>query len=158
MINFKLLFDIIPLHPGQNIAIIEDSQDNFLELLKEFSQKIDATLHVKALGEREDASNNNLRIKSFSFEQPKYNIFSINYDFLFLCVSISEREDIEDVFKKIYRVMKNAGYLFAFVKKDEVSRYFELLEDTNYVALNNIDFDETIDVVIAKKMHGCRKV
>jgi len=158
MKNFKLLFDIIPPHPGQNIAIIENSQDNFLELLKEFSQKIDATLHVKALGEREIVNSEKLKIKTFSFEQARYNNFSVNYDFLFLCVNISEREDIKTVCKKLYRVMKNAGYLFIFVKKYEVERYFELLEDTNYVALNNIDFDENTDVVIAKKMHGWRKV
>jgi len=158
MKNFKLLFDIIPPHPGQNIAIIEDSQDNFLLSLKEFSQKIDATLHVKALGEREPINTEILKIKTFSFKQSRYNTFSVEYDFLFLCVDISEREDIKTICKKLYRVMKNAGYLFLFVKKDEVERYFELLEDTNYVALNNIEFNEKLDVVVAKKMHGWRKV
>jgi len=158
MIKFKLLFDIVPPHPGQNIAIIENSQDNLVELLKEFSQKIDATLHVKALGKREACNSENLKIKTFSFEQSRYNNFSVNYDFLFLCVSTTEIEDIKTVFRKIYRVMKNAGYVFMFVEKDEVAKYFELLEDSNYVALNNIDFNETTDVVIAKKMHGWRKV
>lgn len=158
MKNFKLLFDIIPPHPGQNIAIIENLQDNFLLPLKEFSQKIDATLHVKTLGERENTNTKSLKIKTFSFKQSRYNTFSVNYDFLFLCVDISEREDIEIICKKLYRVMKNAGYLFLFVKKDDVVRYFKLLEDTNYVALNNIEFDENTDVVIAKKMHGWRKV
>ena len=158
MKNFKLLFDIVPPHPGQNIAIIEDSQDNFLLSLKEFCQKIDATLHIKSLGKREAINTDILKIKTFSFEQSRYNTFSVNYDFLFLCVDISEREDMESIFKKIYRVMKNAGNIFLFVKKDEVRRYFELLEDTNYVALNNIEFNEKLDIVIAKKMHGWRKV
>ncbi len=158
MSSFEFLLDVIPSYPGQNIAIIEDSSDDFVEILADYSKKIEATLHIKTLGTREIQNSDKLRVKPFSFEQSKYNIFSINYDFLFLCVDISGREDIETIFKKIYRVMKNAGNIFVFVEKKDVSKYFKILENTNYVALNNIDFNETTDVIIAKKMHGWRKV
>ncbi len=158
MKNFGLLFDIIPPYPGLNIAIIEDSQDKLVEQLGAFCKKAEASLHVKVLRDSQSQSDKHIKIKKFSFEQSKYNNFSILYDFLFLCVDISEREDIEVVFKKIYRVMKNAGNILVFVKKEQIQRYFEILEKTNYVAINSIDLNENTEVVTAKKMHGWRKV
>ncbi|MFK5881328.1 MAG: hypothetical protein QM482_03855 [Sulfurospirillum sp.] len=158
MKNFELMFETIPPYPGLNIAIIEDSQDLLVKQLSTFCQKVEASLHVKALKERDSSCDKDIKIKNFSFEQPKYNNFSILYDFLFLCVDISERDDIEVIFKKIYRVMKNAGNIFVFIKKEQKQRFFEILEKTNYVALNSIDLNEDIEVITAKKMHGWRKV
>jgi hypothetical protein len=156
--NLELLFDIIPPHPGLNIALIEENQDEIVQKLHTFAGEIEAVVHVKALGEREEQKEEFLRVKSFSFEQSKYNNFSIIYDFLFLCVDVSGRDDIELVFKKIYRVLKNAGNLLVFVKKDDKQRYMELLEEINYVALNSIDLNEETEVITAKKMHGWKKV
>ncbi len=158
MKNFELMFEIIPPYPGLNIAIIENNQNTVVKKLEKFCQKIEASLHVKALRDRKEEKRGDLRIKNFSFEQSKYNNFSIIYDFLFLCADISERDDIDVVFKKIYRVMKNAGNLFVFAKKEDKQRYIELLEKTNYVAINSIDLNEKAEVIVAKKMHGWRKV
>ncbi len=158
MKNFELLFEIIPPYPGLNIALIEDNQDGIVEELHNFCQKIEASLHVKALGDREESRSENMRIKSFSFEQTKYNNFSTLYDFLFLCADINTRDDMEMIFKKIYRVMKNAGNLLICVRKDDKVSYMELLENTNYVALNSIELNQDTEVITAKKMHGWKKV
>jgi len=158
MKNFELMFDIIPPYPGLNIAVIEKDRDEIVQKLQSFSKKIEASLHVKALGDREEQKSEGMRVRKFSFDESKYNHFSTLYDFLFLCTDISDRDDIDLIFKKIYRVMKNAGNLLVFVKKDEKQRYMELLEKINYVALNSIDLNEDTEVVTAKKMHGWKKV
>ena len=158
MKNFEMLFDVIPPHPGLNIALIEDSKDMVIDSLLKYCEQIRATLHVKALENRESLNSDNLKVKNFSFDEKKYNNFSMLYDFLFLCVDISGRDDIEMIFKKIYRVLKNAGNLFICIKKDEVNRYLQILESINYVALNSIELNMHTEVIVAKKMHGWKIV
>jgi len=158
MKNFEMLFDVIPPHPGLNIALIEDSKDMAMNLLLKYCRQIKATLHVKALKDRESLNSNDLRVKNFSFNESKYNNFSILYDFLFLCVDISDRDDIEMIFKKIYRVLKNAGNLFICIKRGEADRYLQILEGINYVALNSIELNRDTEVIVAKKMHGWKIV
>ncbi len=158
MKNFEMLFDVIPPHPGLNIALIEDSKDMVVNSLLKYCKQIKATLHVKALESRESLNSSDLRVKNFSFDESKYNNFSILYDFLFLCVDISDRDDIEMIFKKIYRVLKNAGNLFICIKKDEANKYLQILESINYVALNSIELNAHTEVIVAKKMHGWKIV
>ncbi len=158
MKNFELLFDTIPPYPGLNIAIIEDGDADLVQSLYKFTKSLDAFLHVMHIGETQEKKENSIRIESFSLEQAKYSKFSILYDFLFLCIDMKKETNIELVFKKIYRVMKNAGELYILVDKKDDRDYAGVLEDSNYVALNSIDLNKETRVITAKKMHGWRKV
>jgi len=60
--------------------------------------------------------------------------------------------------KKFYRVIKNAGYLYLFVKDNDVQNTIELLEETNFVSVNVIDSFKDTKVISAQKMHGWMKV
>jgi len=148
------IFEVIPHYPGVYIAILEDK--NFCEapILYEFSQEINACLHVKSLTpEKYDAS---LEAELFEFTQKRYNNHATQYDFVFVCAN--DVNNILEVANKIYRIVKNAGHLFFLCKKELSVEYSEVFENSNFVALNTIPLDDTYDIVAAKKMHGWRKV
>lgn len=142
MENFEKIFELIPKYPGSYISIIAYKNSKEVEILKEFCSLIKATLHVNTIGE------------NFSYETKRFNKHAIQYDFVFLC---DEIRDIE-VAKKVYRILKNAGHLFLVCKKDSTYDANELLEKSNFVALNSIDLNQTHDIISAKKMHGWMKV
>jgi len=158
MKNFELLFDVIPNYPGLNISIISEKQDSCVKKLIEFCLEKEANLYIKTTSELNIEKNENTNVEKFSFKQSRYNKKSLQYDFMFLCIDISDRDDIDEIFKKIYRVMKNAANLFVLCKKEKSQEMMELLEETNYVAINTIELNSDYEIVCAKKMHGWRKV
>lgn len=136
------LFALIPNHPGIYISIIEDENFDCVTQLKEYAQSIKATLHVN----------------EFHLEENKYTKHAVQYDFLFICADIDKRNDILEIAKKTYRVLKNAGHAFVLSKKESTCRLSEIFEESNFVAINTISLDNEYDVISTKKMHGWMKV
>ncbi len=158
MKQFELLFDLIPAHPGLNMAIIDDGHQDCVEKLAKFCESISANLYVKSLINTNLESSDCLHVEQFSFEQARYNRKSIQYDFLFLCANIEDKQKISEIAKKIYRVIKNAANLFMLANRENTDEISQILEETNFVALSVIDIDETFSIVSAKKMHGWTKI
>jgi hypothetical protein len=158
MKNFELLFEIIPNYPELNISIINERQDGCVKKLIDFCLSNEANLYVKTINELDVKADERIYIEKFSFEQPKYNKKSLQYDFLFLCSDSENINNLSEVFKKCYRVVKNAANLFVLCKKENSQNMMELLEETNYVAISLIELNDEFKIVSAKKMHGWRKV
>ncbi|WP_458700036.1 hypothetical protein ACKGJI_09440 [Sulfurospirillum sp. 1307] len=142
MKNFEKIFELIPGYPGSYISLICPKDFDGIQDLQKFCNSIKATLHVNIINE------------DFSYEDKKFNKHAVQYDFVFLI------DDIEDIMitKKIYRILKNAGHTFILCKKDSTCKTFDLLENSNFVALNQIDLDDKHDIISAKKMHGWMRV
>ncbi len=158
MKNFKLLFEVIPKHPSLNIAIINENYDSCVNQLVDFCINIEANLYIKTVSELNIKLKKNIYVENFSFEQARYNKKSLQYDFLFLCAHSHDLSDLSTVFKKCYRVIKNAANIFILSKKEKSQDMMELLEETNYVAISTIELNDDYEIVCAKKMHGWRKV
>jgi len=156
--NFELLFEVIPNYPGLNISIINESYDSCVDKLVDFCIGIEANLYIKTLNELNIKVEKNIYVENFSFEQARYNKKSLQYDFMFLCAQNQSTLDLSEVFKKCYRVIKNAANLFILCKKKKCQDMMELLEETNYVAISTIELNADYEIVCAKKMHGWRKV
>ncbi len=158
MKNFELLFDLIPDHPGLNIAIIDDGSYQCEDKLVEFCQSINAKLYIKSLITRKNIHNNALQVEEFNFTQEKYNKQAMQYDFLFICANIKDIKDFSIVANKVYRAIKNAAHLFLAVTKNNPFDFHTTLEESNFVALNTIDLNDEVNIVSAKKMHGWTKI
>ncbi len=136
------LFALIPNHPGIYISIIEDENFDCAKELQEYTDSINATLHVN----------------KFNFEQKSYTKHATQYDFLFICTDVDKRNDILEIANKTYRVLKNAGHIFILSKKEFTCRLSEVFEESNFVAINTISLNDEYDVISAKKMHGWKRV
>lgn len=158
MKSFELLFELIPDHPGLNIALIDDGSYQCEDKLLEFCQSINAKLYIKSLIPRHYIHNQTLHVEEFNFSQEKYNKQAIQYDFLFICANIKDIKDMSAVANKVYRAIKNAAHLFLAVSKNEPFDFHTILEESNFVALNTIDLNDEVNVISAKKMHGWARI
>ena len=160
MYDIGLLFEVIPPHPGQNIAIIVDRahQKSVVPKLADFCRTIEANLYVKYLEMPLVYHDALIHEERFSFDQSVYNSKSLQYDFFFLLADLDDVSRLKEISKKIYRAIKNAANLFVVLKKQDADIAVMLLEENNFVAINNIDLDASYDAISAKKMHGWMKV
>ncbi len=156
MKDIEELFTIIPPYPGQNICFIDNLQMDIIKKLKEFCIKNEINLFIKDMQSSLSVLGKVpfVKVEKFSFDDKRYNPHSILYDFVFLSYELGYSQDI---LKKFYRVIKNAGNIFIFTKSDQ-SDMIKLLEDINFVAVNQIDTFKDFHIISAKKMHGWMKV
>ena len=150
------LFALIPNHPGIFIAIMEDESFDCVDELLQYTDSIEATLHVKSLSDK--IYPKTLHVEEFRFEQKSYNNHAVQYDFIFICANTDNISDTLSTANKLYRVLKNTGHVFVLSKKESPCRLTQILQESNFVALNTIDLNSQFDVVSAKKMHGWMRV
>lgn len=88
-------------------------------------------------------------------KQPRYGMQGKFYDYLYVTAQIDTAMQ-EEFVKKVYEVIKSGGLIIAFVPKtsQEYERWFHLLQDNSFVAINTIDICEHFHIVTARKMHG----
>lgn len=155
--DIKELFSVIPNYPGLNIALLDGFgvKEEFIS----FCKSQEATLYIKDFDNSLDKSLNSdfIKVEKFDFNDKRYNLHSVLYDFVYLCCDI-EGLPLDEVAKKFYRVIKNAGYLYLFAKDSDVQNTIKLLEETNFVSLNVIDSFKDTKVISAQKMHGWMRV
>ncbi len=153
--DIKELFELIPNYPGLNICLVDnfDLKESFFELI----EKQDAILYIKNFKNEDIKGNNFIKVERFDFGDKRYNLHSILYDFVFLLIDTQEL-DLQEVLKKFYRVIKNAGYIYLFAKDNHKEKVMKLLGDTNFVSINDIDTYGESHIISAQKMHGWMKV
>jgi len=158
MKSVKELFSIIPNYPGLNICLVDDGKFDVVDDFISLCEAKEATLYLKDVKSIYQHLQNSdfLKVEKFSFDDKRYNLHSVLYDFIFLCCDIEEKKEIEAL-KKFYRVLKNAGDIYLF-KDNDPSDIRQMLESVNYVAVNEIDTMGRYHVFSAKKMHGWMKV
>ncbi len=158
MKSIKELFAIIPSYPGLNICLVDDGRFEVIDDFLNLAQEKDATVFLKDIKNRyQDLANSDfLKIEKFDFDNKRYNLHSVLYDFIFLCCDI-DKIDKKEILTRFYRVLKNAGDIYLFSKENPADLK-DILESINYVAVNEIDTMGLYHVMSAKKMHGWMKV
>jgi len=164
--KLKTLLSIIKENPSLDIAHFTDQDNLLVELLNNYCIEKDYGYQLNLLDNSLEEpmskkyKSSSTSVRQFHLQRKSYLIQAKQYDFVFLTATIDL--DIEsDFLKRLHQVIRNAGNLIVFIKKEEYTlryRWIELLEEHNYVATNTIDnLCNDYDIVITKKMHGWGK-
>ncbi|MBN2825885.1 MAG: hypothetical protein JXQ76_11205 [Campylobacterales bacterium] len=88
-------------------------------------------------------------------KQPRYGMQGKFYDYLYVTADIEE-SILEEFVQKVYEVIKSGGIIIIFTQKNlqTYDRWFNLLQDNFFVAINPIDISEDFHIITARKMHG----
>ncbi len=164
--KLKTLLSIIKDNPSLDIAHFTDQDNLLVELLNDCCTQKSYGYQLNLLDNSieeimsQKYKSSSTKVKPFHLQRKSYLIQAKQYDFVFVTATIGL--DIEsDFFKRLHQVIRNAGQLIVFIKKEDYElryRWIELLEEHNYVATNTIDnLCNDYDIVITKKMHGWGK-
>ncbi len=152
--NINELFSLMPKYGGYHMALVDGFglKGEFID----FANSYEVTLHIKEFN-KDQNDIPFVKYEKFSFEDKRYNPHSVIYDFVYLCLDI-EVEKLEEVVKKFYRTLKNAGYIYLFSKSKYAEVAKDILEKSNYLSINEIDDFLGRRVISAQKMHGWKRV
>ncbi len=160
------LLSIIPNYPATRLLEINDGGEELSLELKRFAKErdfeyllniVDNEFYNRAKEIYSDGSS--CIVHKIKFEQRRYVNMAKQFDFAFITASIP-LEIREEFLKKVHSHIKNAGNIILFLPKDDLKLkelWWQSLEDTLFVAINNIDMFKNYEIIIAKKMHGWGK-
>ncbi len=164
--KLKTLLSIIKENPSLDIAHFTDQDNLLVELLNEFCTQKSYSYQLNLLNNSieelmsQKYKSSSTKVKPFHLQRKSYLIQAKQYDFVFVTATIDLNME-SDFLKRLHQVIRNAGNLIIFIKKEDYElryRWIELLEEHNYVATNTIDnLCNDYDIVITKKMHGWGK-
>ncbi|WOE68789.1 hypothetical protein RZR97_06615 [Hydrogenimonas thermophila] len=157
-----LLMQIISTHyPNQQILHLTDGCNNLHQALFEFTKtkghEYDLRMVNTEINDLPIQEHNDIFIKPLDINAKVYNQHSKKYENIFVTLNPEYIEaDSVGMFKKFFRIMKNAGVVVILIPKGEplLDTIDKELEDSYFVAINHIDIFDDYDVVTAKKLHG----
>ncbi|MGP2656713.1 hypothetical protein ACOJTA_06705 [Malaciobacter sp. WC5094] len=134
---FKELFADYP-----NIAILH--VDNSLDLI---------TNTLEQVREKNDGN-----IKYIKFEDEtsaRLRATAREYEYVILGDILSYCPNKDKILKLMYKAIENSGNIIILEKKtnDNLYELLELIENTGFQAVNNIDLFDEFNTITAKKMH-----
>jgi len=165
--EIEQLLSIINIYPNIRIMHFSENQPNLNREILKLSKNNDYEFQLNSTTEedynlsmQEFAQSSHINISNFNLKRARYNIQAKQYDYIFVSSKIKE-EDILSFLKKSHSIIKNAGLIIIFIPKidkvldyETIYKWSSILEESYFVATNNIDISEKFDVIISKKMHG----
>jgi len=156
------LLEIIDKAPASRIAHFNDEDESITKVIYNFCQENKYEYHLNATDELfydrlrgEYEGEDVINITNFNLKRANYRVQGREYEYIFVSSHI---EDIDTFLSRCYHIVKHAGNIIIFIKKDDYEKkynYIELLEKNNFVATNTIDdLFEEFSVIISKRMHG----
>jgi len=160
--NLKEFYEIIPKLPGVRVYQFSDNFEISKDLAK-FAKERDFELEIVTFEEELfekliDLKDENVKIRHISEDKERYNLRQAQYDTVFVTLDIKKLNNLEEFLRKIYRMMKNAANIVLPANLSSKEDVRDLLQECNYVAINDTQFDEEKTIFIAKKLHGWEKV
>lgn len=162
------IVNIILPYPATRVMQISDGQSQFNDEIKLTNRLFDL-IQEREYGFQLNLINNDKleeykelfsisgvsTVRPLHPKQPRYGMQGKFYDYLYVTASVEE-EMLEEFIKKVYEVIKSGGIIIAFTQKDlqTYDKWFNLLQDNFFVAINTIDISEDFHIITAKKMHG----
>jgi len=154
--EFKKLLVIIKDAPNLRIGHFSDVSIEVAKELNSFaeSKNYEYILYATNKEYATEISKTIPKAKFFDLNRAKYMQNGKFFDYLFVEADIKNKEDFV---KKVHSIIKNAGQIIIFVKREDYSSIDEwnrYLEENYYVANSLIEVDSNHSVIISKKMHG----
>jgi hypothetical protein len=111
------------------------------------------TQSLEFIAKRNDGT---LKIKhSSDIQCSKFRLTPRNYEYAVLLNSLNICEDKEQLLHTIYQSLENSAQIILIEKKENsnLSELFELLDTTNFRAINDINIIDGYYLITAKKLH-----
>jgi len=159
----SLLMQIVSdQYPNQQVLHLSDGENDLHKYLFEMTKTRGFEYDLRLIGEGaalpfDPSGHPACTVEPLDLNRKAYNKHARLYEYVFVTVKDSIlQEDIVQILKKIFRLMKNSGVLVILPEKGgtlqvEIDR---ILEEGYFVAINHIDIFDRLDVVNARKMHG----
>ena len=160
--KLKTLLSIIKENPSLDIVHFTDQDNPLVELLNDYCSKKGYNYQLNLLDNSIEVQmhqkyDTHAKVNLFHLQRKSYLMQGKQYDFVFVTATI-DLEMESDFLRRLHQVIRNAGNLIIFVRKENYTlryRWLQLLEEHNYVATNTIDnLCNNYDIIITKKMHG----
>jgi hypothetical protein len=152
---------ISPHYPNQQILHLTDGRDDLYRTLYDFTRSKGFEYDLRTVGWEAEGldcgQHPGCRVERLDLAERRYNKHARLYENVFVTVSSETLEnDIQDILKKFFRIMKNAAILTLVIERGSplLDRIDTDLEECYFVAINHIDIFDDYDVVTAKKLHG----
>ncbi|BBG65781.1 hypothetical protein NNO_1078 [Hydrogenimonas sp.] len=156
-----LLMQIVSDHyPNQQILHITDCGNDLHEYLFRMTEERGFEYDLLCIAETLPTlpeGHPGFRSELFDLKKRAYNRHAKLYEYVFVTIGEEKMADeIVEMLKKIFRVMKNSGVLIFLLEKSGSlpEKMDRLLEEGYFVAVNHIDIFKEFDVVNGRKMHG----
>ena len=152
------LFAIVPKLPGVRVYQFARDRATSQELV-DFCKEAGHYLEIVALDDDiyEQIRDLDAKVRRLDESKERYNQRSMNFDTIFIDYDIHRLQDMEQFFRKVYRMTKNAGDIVFQIAPEELDAMTQFLVDLNYVAINPIESQGQL-YLTAKKLHGWAKV
>ena len=126
----------------ENISIlhINNGLDFLSPILKELAEEYNGTVIYKKFEDEDSA-----RLRSKARE----------YEYIILSDILSHCPNKDKIIKIMYTALENSANIIILEKKsnNNLEEIKELLDDTSFVAINDIDLFEDYELITAKKLH-----
>jgi len=154
--DFKeVILSQIKLHPQQEIGYIGKKDKEIIVLLLEALNGCNGLLHLYLFNE-DYPTHQNLKFKKLESYNKNFRLESRLFEQLFLVDCLDQFEDKSRILKKSFRSLENSGNLIIIQDKKDFDKntIFDLVQNSGFVAINDIDFLKDKWIINAKKMHG----
>jgi hypothetical protein len=165
MHNFPELFGVLEPYPNTMIYAVDDgTMSELIPMIINQARTMDARLDLLSTADVYEQNRQQFHdathifVREFKYEKPRYNVHQRKYKYIFLCTDAAAIDDLTEVCKKFYRIIKNAGHLFLLVKPTDIAPTMQALEESNFVAIGTIDILSDYTIISAKKLHGWERV
>ena len=151
------ILTLIQANPSTTIGLFTNKDKELIEFLYRLSQnkEVDFIANITDKTFYEQLEDKTY-CKYFALKRANYMINGKFYDYLFVHLDLDE-EFKEEFFKRVHKVIKNAGLILIFAPKNDyatLDKYYQILEEHYYVATNKIDIDNNYTLIVSRKMHG----
>ncbi|MRJ02090.1 MAG: methyltransferase domain-containing protein [Epsilonproteobacteria bacterium] len=152
------LFTIIPKLPGVRVFQFTDDPEKSRELA-EFCEAMGHSLEVVTFDDHtfEALKDLPVRVRRLQESKERYNQRSMQFDTIFIDYTIEKLQNVEDFFRKVYRMSKNGGDIIFPIAPSREEEMVALLTELNFVAINSIESEGRL-YLTAKKLHGWARV
>ncbi|MCK5110753.1 MAG: hypothetical protein KAQ94_04455 [Arcobacteraceae bacterium] len=134
---FKSIFDSSP-----NLAILHINND--CNTIKKITKQI-----------AQDSCGTFKNIELSTIDEKNFRIGARDFEYVIISNCLEYIQNKKQFLTRIYHSLENSAQILILDKKDNmnIDNIKQLLDDTHYLAANEVDIFEDYDLIVAKKMH-----
>ena len=152
----EFLRSLIPALPNLQVLIVGNSKSlKNVEVVGNYLDEFGGMGNFVSY-EKIDADFTNVELIDTVKEGDRIEFPTRGYEALIILDVFEEMKDKKSFLRAYYHSLENSGNCFILVDKEKLSFWDakDVIEEANFVAVNEIDLDERYYLISCKKMHG----
>ncbi len=154
--SLEKVLDIINKYPSVRVGHFSDCSTVVAKTIEGFCKRYEIEYLLNATTKEyfESIKNEIESVIYFNINRQNFMMHGKFYDYLFVQMQMDNKEIL---LKKFHKIIKNAGLILIFCKRDNYNEIYEferLLEENYYVATSKIEIDKENLLIVSRKMHG----